>query len=159
MKLTRFLRAVLAPTVVAAALLPLPLASQGGPFERPGIGGDRISVTLVLVERDWPAMILRRAGSDPRNVIVLPAAGLDPDRLSQAIRAFLAAESSDPEGARRSDTNALGFGPIPGIEPFPWAAAAVQRLRVVQPRSVPGLPAGRMLELWLPPPAVRPAGA
>jgi hypothetical protein len=144
--------------LVAALLLPATLVAQDETFAPPAGDEPRFPVTVILVDRDEPPTILRRASAEPRNVILISARRLDTVELSQAIRALMASEAADPTGALRSDELAIRFSPFAGPRPFGWAAAAVQRLRAAERRAGRGLPAGRSLELWLPVPAAHVSG-
>lgn len=145
------LGAALALAVVGA---PAALAAQVSPLTPPDAPDGRIAITLVLTDHGAASTLLRRAGNEDRNVILLDSATVDVHQLSDAVFQLLILEAQDPRGQRRADNAAQRVrtsAPHPG---YPWAAEALQRLRAADPRPIGGVGAGRQsraMQIWMPP--------
>lgn len=111
----------------------------------------RIPVTIVLADGSGPHVIFRRAGIEPRNVILVNA-DFDAERLSNAVFAFLLAEARDPDGLERADNKALRLNLPPGTPAYAGAEQAVNRLKNAGRRGLPGLGVPqRTIEIWVAP--------
>lgn len=134
----------------AAAAAP-GLAAQESPLTPPSGPDARIPITLVLTESSGAPTLLRRAGGEPRNVILLDAATVDAQQLSDAVFHLLVLEAQDPRGERRAD-NAAQRVRIDTPHPvYPWAGEALQRLRDSARQPVPGVGGGRQhrtVRIW-----------
>lgn len=129
------------------------LAAQQNPLEAPQAPDGRIPITLVLAESGRETTLLRRAGSEPRNVILLAAATVDAQQLSDAVFHLLILEAQDPWGHRRAD-NAAQRVRLDAPHPvYPWAGEALERLRTAaaQPIRSLGGRQRRTVQIWATP--------
>ena len=134
-------------------------AAQASPLTPPTTPDGRIPITLVLTGGGAEPTVLRRAGDEPRNVILLDSTTVDEQQLSDAVFQFLILEAQDPRGQGRA-ANAAQRVTLDQPHPvYPWAAEALQRLRGAPGRPVAGLRAGarhRNLQIWANPLRGRP---
>jgi hypothetical protein len=150
----------LAAVVVLSAWGAVPhLAAQASPLTPPTGQDGRISITLVLTESGGTPTLLRRAGSEPRNIILLDAATVDVQQLSDAVFHLLIVEAQDPQGQRRGDNVAQRVRVSTPHPVYSWADEALQRLRGAAPQTVAGVGAGRQhraVQIWAAPLRGRP---
>lgn len=135
------------------------VAAQASPLTPPAAPDGRIPITLVLTGGGAAPTLLRRAGDEPRNVILLDSATVDAQQLSDAVFQFLVLEAQDPQGQRRTNNAAQRVQLNQPHPVYPWAADALQRLRSANGRPVAGLRAGarhRTVQIWANPLRGRP---
>lgn len=137
---------------VAASFCPaLPLGGQPAPGPSPAADTSWLSLTVVLTQHGVAPLVLRRAGVEPRNVILVDSATIDDRRLSAAIFSFLVMERLDSEGQERS--NAAASRPMfhENAPYYPWAGATLRQLRTAPIQSVQGIGSHRAIQIAVPP--------
>lgn len=110
----------------------------------------RIAVTVVMAEGAGTPVIMRRARSEPRNVILVNPT-VTGAQLESALFAFLISEASDPDGHERDDRAAMRVTMPPSTPRFPGAAAALARLRAAPRLPIEGLASAASVEIWVSP--------
>lgn len=118
----------------------------------------RVPVTVVLVEKtphdDAPAVILRRAGMTPQDVVLLRADAADGKQLSSVVLGLISARSVGGDTASASEMLRVRPQPLPPGQvrkELPWAQRVVNDLRRAERRIVPGVGEVQAVEIWLPP--------
>jgi hypothetical protein len=143
---------ILALTTTLCASVSSELRAQNGPFER--VDGTRIAVTLVLTATGEAPVLLRRPGGEAHNVILIDSTTVDAQQLSDAVFQLLVLEAQDPRGERRAHNAASRVRADVPHPAYPWAEAAIRRLRTSEPQAIPGVTRGRgqrVLQIWMPP--------
>lgn len=133
---------------VAASLCPaLPLQGQPGPVPSPAADTNRIPVTIALTQSGGPAIVMRRASMEPRNLLLVDSATIDGRRLSSVIFGFLIMEGMDPEGRDRSDAAASAPISPENAPQYPWAEETLRHLRAAPVQTVQGVGAYRTVQI------------
>jgi hypothetical protein len=122
---------------------------SGSPFHAREGDSSFVHVVLVADPTVPAATTMRRAMSEPRNVVIIDPDATDPAALSQVIFGLLVAESTDPDGRRRSDRGAVRMSRPIAAPTYPWAADALDRLRQAEPVVLGELGERPALSLWL----------
>lgn len=120
-------------------------------FTPPQAADGRIPITVVITADGGPPTYFRRAGEEPRNVVLIDSATADAGQLSGVVFSLLAAEAGDTAGAKRDDHLAARIRTSTPVPVLPWAEEALRRARASAVRQAHGLPRGRAVQLWLPP--------
>lgn len=145
----------LAFTLVSSASLTAPhAAAQASPFTPPSARDGRIPITLVLTSGGAAPTVLRRAGVEAPNVILLDSATVDAQLLSDAVFHFLILEAQDPQGQRRSNQAAQRVRVDQPHPVYSWADEALGRLRSAPRRPLDVGRAGqryRTIQIWVRP--------
>ena len=148
--------------IIGAVLLAVCLLSAGSAA---GLGAQSTSgqpsgqaatraVTVVMVQDarygTAPAVILRRTGSEPQNVVILRAGQADARDLSGALLGIAAADGNpSPDGRTDGD----GLYRVTAAQPdavFPWAARVIEYLGRADAREVSGIGTYPALKIWIP---------
>jgi hypothetical protein len=110
----------------------------------------QISVTVVLVDRPIPPMLLRRATYQPSNVVLVSSESADPRTLSEAVAVLVMLDSMDPLGRQRENQNAIRVNQSVRENAEPWAAPAIARLRAANQRNIEGIGFHRAIDIRVP---------
>jgi hypothetical protein len=116
-------------SLVIVSFTPVELPAQADPFTPSTQADGRVQVTLTAAKAGTPTVMLRRAGTGPRNVILVDFGALTPESLSNAVAGLLIAEAMDPEGRQRSDRAAQRMALSQPAPVYSWAQEAIRRLR------------------------------
>jgi hypothetical protein len=148
--------------MIGAVLIPVCLLSAGsaaglGAQSTSGqLGGQAATraVTVVMVQDarygTAPAVILRRTGSEPQNVVILRAGQADARDLSGALLGIAAADGNPSPDGR---TDGEGLYRVTAAQPdavFPWAARVIEYLGRADAREVSGIGTYPALKIWIP---------
>jgi hypothetical protein len=118
----------------------------------------RIPVTIALVERMpdeiSPAVILRRPGATPHDVILLRSSTASGKHLSDAIVQLLTIRVLSGDTALANAT--MRVKPREGAQgqirrEYPWVQRVFNDLRKAEPQSLTGVGTVRSVQIWLPP--------
>lgn len=143
---------VLAFALLSSAWATAPhIAAQASPFTPPSAPDGRIPITLVLTSSGAAPTVLRRAGDESPNVILLDSATVDAQLLSDAVFHFLILEAQDPQGQRRSNQAAQRVRVEQPHPVYSWADEALKRLRSAPRRPLEVGRAGqryRTIQIW-----------
>jgi hypothetical protein len=149
-----FRRRILVPLFLAAVAL--------APMQASGQSADqmRFGVLVVLVDRlpgnagaSDAAVVLRRPGESPREVILLPAASADGEALASAVFKLLLTRQVEGVEPRGRSSLRVPDRTIPAAwqnTDLPRAERFVQRLRSANVQPVRGVGMARSLPLFLP---------
>lgn len=88
-----------------------------------------LDIMVTVSTHAGPPLILRRVADAPRNVVLVNPAHTTAQQLSDAIRALLLLEATDPEGSSRNDRAARSPAFTTEVPRYPWAEAMLERLR------------------------------
>jgi hypothetical protein len=116
----------------------------------------RIPVTIAIAESvpgGGPFMILRRANTAPRDMILVRR-GVDAAVLSAAVRELLTVRQLQGDTARTSGavrTRRRSEGEHGrSLQPFPWVQRILDDLRRAPPQEVAGVGRVQAVQIWLP---------
>jgi len=138
-------------TLLMLTLVVGEVSAQRDPFTSPRSPDGRVPVTLVLVSNGLSPAIMRRAGAEPRNVIVLDAGSASARQLSDALFGLMIMEAHDPNGSKRSDNELSRFRLSKSRPVVSWSSEALIRLQAATTTRIRGVGAGRVLEVWVKP--------
>lgn len=143
--------AIVLPVLLSTGTLATSLPAQADPFSGPGQSEARVPITLVASETGRPPMVLRRVGTEARNIILVDLRTTTAAQLSDAIFQLLIQHEEDPTGARERANEVSAVSGITGRPAYPWAAEGLRRLAAGQRRPEQGLGQRRTVRIWVRP--------
>lgn len=114
----------------------------------------RVPVTIVLVpDMEYGganAVILRRPGGDPVDVILLRNEMVSPEELTEVVLGLLSIRSSQGD-VPTGEPRVLRARAVHGSgSHIPWTPKAVRDLRAAEPREISGVGSYRAIDVLLP---------